>query len=156
MPLLHRNLRSEKVGQLTDLQKPLLLRPNDTVREAVRRMQEKRTGCVVICDEGQIVGIFTERDLVRRVLAVGKPLNLPLRECMTPNPVVVRDCETVGTALRRMQHGGYRHLPVINEAGAPVAILSIKRILHYIAEHMPDLVYNQPPDPNQVQQEYGG
>jgi CBS domain-containing protein len=75
---------------------------------------------------------------------------------MTPNPVSVRDNETIGIALRRMQHGGYRHLPVVNEAGFPIAILSIKRILRYIAEHMPDLVYNQPPDPNQVQQEYGG
>jgi CBS domain-containing protein len=156
MPLLDRNLRSEKVGQLTDLQKPLLLRPTDSVREAVRRMQENRTGCVLICQDGQLIGIFTERDLLRRVVATGKPLNVALRECMTPNPVTVRDSETIGIALRRMQHGGYRHLPVVNEAGFPIAILSIKRILRYIAEHMPELVYNQPPDPNQVQQEYGG
>ncbi|GBD37653.1 Arabinose 5-phosphate isomerase KdsD [bacterium HR36] len=156
MPLLQRNLQREKVGQLTDLQKPLLLRPNDTVREAVRRMQESRTGCVIICEENRIAGIFTERDLVRRVLAAGKPLSITLRECMTPQPVYVRDSETVGMALRRMQQGGYRHLPVVNEAQVPVAVLSIKRILRYIAEHMPDLVYNQPPDPHQVQQEYGG
>lgn len=156
MPLLQRNLRKEKVGQLTDLQEPLLLRPGDSVREAVRQMQQRRIGCTLVCEENRIVGIFTERDLVRRVLAVGKPLSVSLRECMTPNPVTIGDWESVGTALRRMQQGGYRHLPVVNNAGKPVAILSVKRLLRYIAEHMPDLVYNQPPDPHQVQQEYGG
>jgi CBS domain-containing protein len=156
MPLLQRNLRQEKVGQLTDLQEPLLMSPNDSVRDAVRRMQEKRRGCVLVCEEKRLVGIFTERDLLRRVLAAGKPLSVPLRECMTPQPVTVSLSQTVGLALQLMQQGGYRHLPVVDNAGSPVAVLSVKRILRYIAEHMPDLVYNQPPDPHQVQQEYGG
>ncbi|MCS7161618.1 MAG: CBS domain-containing protein [Gemmatales bacterium] len=156
MPLLHRNLRREKVGQLTDLKNPLALPPHASVREAVRCMQERRMGCVLVCEGEKLVGIFTERDLLRRVLALGKPLSLALRECMTPNPVTVRESETIGTALRRMQQGGYRHLPVVSDVGTPVAILSIKRIIRYIAEHMPELVYNQPPDPHQVQQEYGG
>jgi CBS domain-containing protein len=49
-----------------------------------------------------------------------------------------------------MEEGGYRHLPVIDQAGRPLGVLSVKRIVHYLAEHFPSTIYNQPPDPNVV------
>ena len=71
-------------------------------------------------------------------------------EVMTPNPVTVQPKESVSIALQRMEEGGYRHLPVIDEAGRPVGVLSVKRIVHYLVEHFPALVYNHPPDPTRV------
>jgi CBS domain-containing protein len=93
---------------------------------------------------------------MRRVLAAGKPLTVPVAECMTPNPVVVGRKEPIGAAVRRMETGGYRHLPVVDEAGGLVGVLSVKRIVHYLAEHFPATVYNLPPDPDAVPHEPEG
>jgi CBS domain-containing protein len=98
------------------------------------------------------VGIFTERDLMRRLLAPGLPLTAPLSQYMTPSPVFACTKDSIGSAVRKMEVGGYRHLPVVDGAGRPVGILSVKRIVHYLVEHFPATVYNLPPDPGAVQQ----
>lgn len=148
---LARNLKTDSVSRLH----PSELRPvspAQPIADAVALMREHAIGCVVVSDGGKLVGIFTERDLLRRVLAPGLPLSTPVAQCMTPNPVTVHLKESVGAAIRRMQQGGYRHLPVIDEGGLPVGVLSVKRIVHYLVEHFPSTVYNLPPDPNTVPQ----
>jgi CBS domain-containing protein len=55
-----------------------------------------------------------------------------------------------------MVSGGYRHLPVVDEEGRPVGVLSVKQIMHYLVEHFPSTVYNLPPDPRVVPQEREG
>src|SRR5262245_32257933 len=149
---LPRNLKIDSVSRLGPAP-PRHVAPGQTVAEAVEMMREGEVGCVLVCDGSQLVGIFTERDLLRRVLAAGKPLSLPVGQCMTPNPVTVQPKEPIGLALRRMEEGGYRHLPIVDEAGRPVGILSVKRIVHYLVEHFPGTVYNLPPDPGAVHQE---
>jgi CBS domain-containing protein len=64
--------------------------------------------------------------------------------------VVVQPLDSIGAAVRRMEECGYRHLPVVDETGRPVGILSVRRIIHYLVEHFPATVYNLPPDPNSV------
>lgn len=152
---LAKNLKIECVSRL-QAPVPLTLSPQNTVRQAVTVMQENRQGCVLICRDQRVAGIFTERDLLIRVLGAGKPLSLPLQECMTADPVTVHAKESVGTALRRMQEGGYRHLPVIDEAGLAVGMLSVKRIIRFLVEHFPSTVYNLPPDPDAVQHDREG
>jgi CBS domain-containing protein len=152
---LAKTLKVESVSRLPT-SPPLRIGPMETVAEAVRLMRQDQVGCVLVCEGEQIVGILTERDLMRRVLAVGKPLTLTVAECMTPHPVVVHRKEPIGAAVRRMEEGGYRHLPVVDEAGRPVGVLSVKRIVHYLLEHFPGTIYNLPPDPDVVQQEREG
>jgi CBS domain-containing protein len=65
---------------------------------------------------------------------------------MTSNPVVVDEKESIRAAVRRMEEGGYRHLPVLGETGQPVGVLSVKRIVHYLVEHFPATIYNMPPE----------
>jgi CBS domain-containing protein len=114
-------------------------------------MRQQRVGCVLVCrEDDHLIGIFTERDLLRRVLAAELPLSVPVGLCMTRNPVVVSPKDPIGVAVRRMEEGGYRHLPVVDPAGRPLGVLSVKRIVHYLAEHFPSTIYNQPPDPNVV------
>src|SRR5262249_41919153 len=107
-------------------------------------MRAKSVGCVLVCLEGAVVGIFTERDLMRRVMAQGKPLSTPVSEGMTAGPVTVDPKDPIGAATRRLEEGGYRHLPVVHN-GKAVGILSVKRIVHYLVEHFPATVHNQPP-----------
>ena len=144
---LARNLRVESVCRLRPTP-PLQVAPEQTVADAVALMRRHRVGCVLVCAAGRVVGIFTERDLMRRVLAAGQPLSLNIGDCMTPDPVVVAPKESIRAAVRRMEEGGYRHLPVVDDAGRPVGVLSVKRIVHYLAEHFPSTICNQPPDPN--------
>jgi CBS domain-containing protein len=152
---LAKNLKIDSVSRLRPTP-PRQVRPQQTVADAVRLMRQERVGCLLVCQGKQLVGILTERDLLRRVLAVGKPLTLPVAECMTPYPVVVHPKDSIGTAVRHMEEGGYRHLPVVDEHGRPVGVLSVKRIVHYLVEHFPGTVYNLPPDPDSVPQEREG
>jgi CBS domain-containing protein len=140
---LTRNLKHETVSQLNPTP-PLAVQPGQPVADAVRLMRDKRVGCVLVCEGRRIVGIFTERDLLRRVLALGRPLTTPVAECMTPDPVTVQPRDPINVALRWMQKGGYRHLPVVVD-GKPIGILSVKRVVHYLVEHFPAAVYNLPP-----------
>lgn len=147
---LAKNLKIESVSRLNPTP-PLRIRPGQSVREAVKLMKQERVGCLLICEEKRIVGIFTERDLVQRVLAPGRSLDQPIATFMTPDPVVVKRKAPIATAIRLMQEGGYRHLPVVDEGSAPVGVLSVKRIVHYLVEHFPATIYNLPPDPDVVQ-----
>jgi signal-transduction protein with cAMP-binding, CBS, and nucleotidyltransferase domain len=146
---LAKNLKIDSVSRLNPAP-PWMVGPAQTVADAAALMRREQIGCLLVCSDQRVVGIFTERDLLRRVLAAEKPLTTPVGECMTPDPVTVHPKESIGAAVRRMEEGGYRHLPVVDEAGRPVGMLSVKRIVHYLVEHFPVIVYNLPPDPNAV------
>ena len=152
---LAKNLKIDSVSRLIPAV-PCHVTPEQSVAEAVTVMRQAQGGCVLVCQGKKLVGIFTERDLMKRVLAPGKPLTMPVSECMTPHPVAVHPKDPIGAAVRRMEEGGYRHLPVVDEEGRPVGILSVKRIVHYLVEHFPETVYNLPPDPGVVPQEREG
>jgi CBS domain-containing protein len=152
---LAKNLKVESVSRLHP-SAPFQLRPDQTVSEAVNLMRRENVGCLLVCEHDRLVGIFTERDLMRRVLALGKPLTLKLADCMTPDPASVEAKEPIGAAVRRMEEGGYRHLPVVDDQHKPVGLLSVKRIVHYLVEHFPGTVYNLPPDPGAVHKQPEG
>jgi CBS domain-containing protein len=152
---LGKALKVESVSRLLPTP-PLQLSPSQTVAEAVALLRKEQVGCLLICEANKLVGIFTERDLMRRILAAGQPLTLPLKECMTPNPKVVHPKDSLAAAIARMEAGGYRHLPVVDDNGRPQGVLSVKQIVHFIVEHFPSTVYNLPPEPNVVQQEREG
>ena len=151
---LARNLKVESVSRLHPTP-PWRVAPTQTVAEAVQLMRDQKVGCVLVCAAERIIGIFTERDLTRRVLAPAQPLTLPIADFMTPNPVTLDPKDSISTAIKRMEEGGYRHLPVVVD-GKPVGILSVKRIVHYLVEHFPAMVYNLPPDPQAIQHKLEG
>src|SRR5438094_802655 len=103
---LTRTLKVESVSRL-HLSPPLRVGPRAMVVEALHLMRREQVGCLLVCEGPEIVGIITERDLVRRVLALGKPLSMSVAQCMTPNPVVVQRKEPIGAAIKRMEEGGY-------------------------------------------------
>jgi CBS domain-containing protein len=144
---LSRNLRVDSVSRL-DPSPPRAIDAGAAAAGAVAAMREWNVGCLLVTAFGRVVGIFTERDLLGRILAPGRPLDAPIREYMTAKPVTVSPKDSVRTAIRRMQKGGYRHLPVVDEGGGPVGMLSARRVVHYLVEHFPELVFNLPPDPD--------
>lgn len=106
-------------------QKPLAMPPTALVKEACARMRERRVGAVLVTDAQQhLLGIFTGRDAVCRVVAEGRdPAKTALAEVMTAAPDTMRPGSDAVEALRRMQDGGYRHIPVV-ENGKVIGIVS--------------------------------
>jgi CBS domain-containing protein len=139
-------LLSTKVGELVLTVRPTLT-PQHTVGEAAREMRECRHGSVTIFEAGRLAGIFTERDLLR-YFAKHLPLpedilQKPLSEVMTRNPAAASVNDTLFEATRRMDEGGYRRLPVLDEAGTCVGFVDVKTITHFLVENFPAAIYNQ-------------
>ncbi|MCB1993850.1 MAG: CBS domain-containing protein, partial [Geminicoccaceae bacterium] len=99
--------------------------PEETVRDAAIGMAAHHCGSVLIARGDALVGIFTERDLLSRVVAAGRDLDTPLIEVMTANPDTIAADAPIKDAIRQMNECGYRHLPVI-ENDRVLGILSIR------------------------------
>lgn len=106
-------------------QDPLTLPPDATVKEACLCMRARRVGAVVVTeDDRRLLGIFTGRDAAHRVLAEGKSAaGTALSEVMTRDPTTLPPGKTAIEALRLMQDGRYRHLPIVDD-GKVVGIVS--------------------------------
>jgi CBS domain-containing protein len=107
----------------------LVATPETGVGEAARRMAERNVGAMMVVEGGRLVGIFTERDLLRRVVAPGLDAGkTTLAAVMTPRPRTIAPSTPFGQALVLMQEHGFRHLPVV-EDGLPVGILSARHAM---------------------------
>ena len=114
-----------KVSDIVRNQDPVTLPPSATVREACQSMRDRRVGAVLVTEGDRcLVGIFTGRDAVHRVLAEGKSAaHTTLREVMTPEPRAVPSGKMAIEALRLMEDGRYRHLPIVDD-GKVMGIVS--------------------------------
>jgi len=131
------------VGQLAPKAIPVL-RGEQTIADAASEMRSHSHGSAMICRDGKLIGIFTERDLMKR-LAEGKTLEEPLSKAMTAQPRTVSLDDSLMTVIQLMDGGGYRRLPVVDAAGSPVGVVDVKSVVHFLVEHFPKAVYNQAP-----------
>ena len=100
-----------------------------TVLETVCAMVERNIGAVPVLHNGQLVGIFSERDLMKRVVAEGRdPRSTSLAEVMTDDPLTISLNEELGNCMSVMRRKNFRHLPVCHE-GKLVAMVSLRDIL---------------------------
>jgi len=117
------------IRSVLEPRKLVLAPPEASVDDAARLMKEAHVGAVLIVEQGRLIGIFTERDAVYRVLAARRdPLQTPLAEVMTRDPIAVSPDETFGYALLLMHDNGFRHAPVV-ENGRPIGIVSTRHAL---------------------------
>ena len=119
-----RSLRSIVAGR-----PPVTVSRNATVVDAARQMKQRNVGSVLVVDGDRLVGIFTERDALFRVLAAARdPATTTLGDVMTPQPQTMHPDEPFVRALRVMHEGKFRHLPVV-EFGRPLGIVSVRDAL---------------------------
>jgi len=103
--------------------------PETTVSNAARLMADKNVGAVMVVENERLVGIFTERDAVFRVIAQGRDVKTtPLTDVMTTAPKTLDPGKSYGHALLLMQENGFRHVPVI-ENGRPIGIISSRNAM---------------------------
>jgi CBS domain-containing protein len=115
--------------------------PSESVGAAVRRMGERGLGSLLIVEEGRLVGIFSERDLLRRVVLAGKdPEATRLAEVSTPEPVVVAEETSIRDCTHLLRRHGFRHLPVVDEGGRAVGILSARDFLQFVIEGLESFI----------------
>lgn len=114
-----------KLSDLVRYQNPLMLPPRATVIEAARQMRDRRVGAVLVTEgDDRLVGIFTGRDAVSRVLADGRsPAKTTLAQVMTRDPDTMTPSHTAIDALRLMQDARCRHVPIVQD-GKVVGIVS--------------------------------
>lgn len=119
----------KRVGALVEGQALVVVLHDATVAEAARRMAERNVGAVPVVDRGRVAGVFSERDLLTRVVAAGRdPAGTRVAEVMTTNLVVASPDDSYEECLRRMQRAGIRHLLVLAE-GRLVGIVSLRDLL---------------------------
>lgn len=117
------------IKSVLEPRKLVVATPTTTVAEAAKLMKQGKVGAVLVVEEGRLVGIFTERDALFRVIAPGlDAVQVRLRDVMTRDPITVAPDETFGYALLLMHDKGFRHTPVV-ENGRPVGVVSARHAL---------------------------
>jgi CBS domain-containing protein len=120
---------SQRVRHVMERKKLLTAPPETTVSKAAKLMANKNVGAVMVVENERLVGIFTERDAVFRVMALGLDAKITrLADVMTSEPQTVDPEKSFGYALLMMHENGFRHVPVI-EDGKPVGIVSSRNAL---------------------------
>lgn len=117
------------IRHVMEQQRALTASPETSVSEAAELMVSRNVGAVLVIEQERLVGIFTERDAVFRVIAKGRDArSTRLSEVMTPAPQTIEPDKPFGLALLMMHEHGFRHVPVI-EHGEPVGIVSARHAL---------------------------
>jgi CBS domain-containing protein len=117
------------ISEVMEHRRLLTAAPDINVSRAAQLMAERNVGAIVVLEDGRLAGIFTERDIVFRVVARGKdPLATRIAEVMTASPLTIGADKTYGHALLMMHEGGFRHVPVV-ENGKLVGIVSSRNAL---------------------------
>jgi CBS domain-containing protein len=118
------------------IQPVVSLSPDDTVQLAVETMIEKDVGCVLIVDENRLVGVFTKRDAIDRVVfEYEEHQDRPVRDVMTTDPTFVYDTDPVAAALCAMASGGYRHIPILDVNDHVVGIVGPLRVTAFLKRY---------------------
>lgn len=141
-------LKRMKAAHL-DLSVPVTLPPETPVRACLERMGEAKASCVLLVSDEKLVGIFTERDVLNKVVGVEEAADRPVSDFMTAEPNVIEKRDTVARAVNFMHHGKYRHLPIVEE-GRLVGLVEMVDIVKFLADQYADTVFNIPPSPDQI------
>ncbi len=116
---------------------PLLVSPTMPVRECLRLLVENRIGCLLIVEKGELAGIFTDRDVLQKLIDRAAELgDRPVSEFMTRQPQSLPATAKIAFAVQRMDQGGFRHVPITGPDGRPAGVFSVRDVLGYLTRKM--------------------
>src|SRR4051812_21610499 len=126
------------------------IRPETPLAEAIEQMKKDEGGCAIVCaDGGRVVGIFTERDLLNKIVGEQVDLNAPVSEFMSAAVETLTTDATIGDAVLVMNEKSYRNIPLVRD-GQLIGSISVFDVITYLAESYPKETMNLPPVANQV------
>ena len=123
--------------------------PYTPLSQAIEAMKRDENGCVIVSHDGRVSGIFTERDLLTKVLGQNVDLESPICEWMQVGVQTLSPEATIGEAVRLMNERSFRNIPLVSR-GELVGSISVFDIITYLAECYPKATMNLPPLPAQV------
>ena len=123
--------------------------PYTPLSQAIEAMKKDEGGCVIVSDDGRVAGIFTERDLLSKIIGQDVNLESPISEWMQPAVQTLPPQATVGDAVRLMNEKSFRNIPLVRK-GELIGSISVFDIITYLAESYPKTTMNLPPRPAQV------
>ncbi len=129
---------------------PCIVDADATIVAAVNAMNERRVGYALVEKDGKLLGIFTERDVLRRVAFREGNRSWKVTTAMTPNPETLPPTASIAFALNKMSVDGYRHIPIIDDDDRPIGMVSMKNIVHFVVEFFPEAVLNLPDHPDKA------
>jgi CBS domain-containing protein len=133
---VERSLLRDRIAALAP-KTPVTVSTTVPVGEVLRLMVERGIGCVVVADGQRPVGMFSERDALRKLNTEAAQLaSRPVHEFMTPNPQTLVADAKIAFGVQRMDLGGYRHLPIVDQRGDLVGIISARDILRHLTDNM--------------------
>jgi predicted transcriptional regulator len=142
---LETELREQKVAHL-DLSSFSIASSGSTVRSALAQMRSDGNNACLVTEGEQLNGIFTDRDVLRKVIGVPTVLDGPVDEVMTPTPITISPGVTATEALRLMDEHHFRNLPVVGEHGEIVGNMTHYAVITYLAARYPVELQNRPPE----------
>ena len=126
------------------------VRPETPLSEAIEQMKRDEGGCVIVCDQGgAVVGIFTERDLLNKIVGQQVDMNSAVGDWMSPAVATLSTDATIGDAVQVMNEKSYRNIPLVKD-NQLIGSISVFDVITYLAESYPKETLNQPPVPAQV------
>jgi len=149
------DLHTEPVAHL-DLSEYTLVESGTSVRDTIAQMRDERHNCAFVTKNDKLTGIFTDRDVLRRVVDRPDLWDHPIEEVMTHRPKTLDADQPTGDALRIMNELHFRNTPILEDDGSIAGNLTHFSIIRYLADHFPAAVYNLPPKPDHFGEEREG
>jgi CBS domain-containing protein len=138
-----------QLGSVAAIMKTRLITatPYETVAVAVDRMVDNKLGALLVVENDRLVGIFSERDVLQRVVARRQnPETTLLSKVLTPNPSTVTEETPLETCLQLIEQRGFRHLPVINRYRNPIGVIYARDLLQHVLSMTAQLQPGRPPE----------
>ena len=128
---IEKGLLKDRIGLLNP-KTPLCVKPDALISDVLNQMTDKSYGCVMVVENDELVGIFSEYDALMKINTSIKDYSgRPVSSVMTPNPITLESRDKIAFALHKMHVGGYRHLPIMENDNL-IGVISIRDILNYL------------------------
>ena len=148
------NARDQRV-RLLETKDYVAVSPFTPLSHAIEAMKSDEGGCVIVSDDGRVAGIFTERDLLTKILGQEVDLDSPISQWMHPNVETLSPDATIGEAVKLMNEKSFRNIPLVKK-GELVGSISVFDIITFLAECYPKTTMNLPPLPQVMDTVEGG
>jgi len=123
--------------------------PSAPLSQAIEIMKQDEGGCAIVCEGDRVVGIFTERDLLTKVVGQNVDLETPVSQWMSPVVATLSPSATIGEAVAVMNEKSYRNIPIVKD-GHLMGSISVFDVISYLAESYPKTTMNLPPVADQI------
>jgi CBS domain-containing protein len=143
--ILHRPIR-----QVATMKPAVCVAPGATIRAAIESMNQRRVGCVLVAENARLLGIFTERDVITKVVAANVDIDkTSIDAVMSRDPESLSPDDRISFALNKMSAGGFRRIPLVDDSGRLAGLVTMRNVVDYLVDLFPTEVLNLPPEPRQ-------